>query len=74
MRYFHTLSQAEFHDPFLRNCLSTYASQVESEEYGRKILEDYATFHKVIGDYKNVVTNYFIFKKESWLPTMLHNL
>jgi hypothetical protein len=55
MRYFHTLSQAEFHNPFLCNCLSTYASQVGSEEYGRKILKHDAVCHKVIGDYKKML-------------------
>jgi hypothetical protein len=74
MRYFHTQSQAEFHDPFLRNCLYTYVSQVESEECAREILEDDAAFHKAVGNYKNVVTHFFAFKQESWVPTMLHNI
>jgi hypothetical protein len=37
-------------------------------------IEEDAAFHKAIGDCKNVVTNFFIFKKESWLPTHLHNV
>ena len=65
---------AEFHDPFLRKWLSTYVSQVESEECAREILEDDAAFHKAVGNYKNVVTHFFCFKQESWVPTMLHNI
>jgi hypothetical protein len=74
MRYFHTQSRAGCHDPFLCNCLYIYVSQSESEECAWKILKDDAVFHKAIGDYKNVVAHFFIFKKESWLPTLLHNL
>jgi hypothetical protein len=36
-------------------------------------LEDDAAFHKAVGDYKNVVAHFFSLKKESWLPTVLHN-
>jgi hypothetical protein len=37
-------------------------------------LEDDAAFYKSVGDYKNVVTHFFSYKKESWLPTVLHNV
>jgi hypothetical protein len=73
MRYFHTQSNAEFHDPFLCLLLYRYVRQIESEEEGTvEILEDDAAFHKAVGDYKNAVTHFFSFKKESWLPTVLH--
>jgi hypothetical protein len=72
--YFHTQSNAEFQDPFLQKVLYTHVYQAESEECAREILEDDAAFYKPVSNYKNVVTHFFAFKKESCLPTVLHNI
>ena len=83
VRVFHTLSLAEYHDPFLRRLLGKYVEKVEEPwlhlnlpgkpRYRTReaVLNDDKVYNAVMHDYKTVVTHFFAAKSEMWLSHFL---
>ena len=65
---FHTGSQAEFHDPFLRNLLSKYVQVISppGDTFAAEILEDDTKFAEAVQKYKNITTHFLESKMELW--------
>jgi hypothetical protein len=69
---FHTVSHAEFHDPFLRRLMAKYVSAVADDpDVGMAVLTDDSKYHRAIYDYKHVVTHFLAAKLETWIVTFL---
>lgn len=69
---FHTVSHAEYHEPFLRRVLAKYAASVEGRpEAADDILTDDRAFHRAAHNYKQVVTHFFTCKLETWIISFL---
>ena len=79
VRCFHTLSMAEYHDPFLRRVMGKYVAAVEgpwlhlnrpgNHRYRTRdeVLDNKVVYNAVMHDYKNVLTMFFAAKCEMWL-------
>ena len=69
---FHTVSHAEFHDPFLRHLMAKYVSPIVNDsDIGMAILTDDSKYHHAIYDYKHVVMHFLAAKLETWIMTFL---
>jgi hypothetical protein len=72
---FHTVSHAEFHDPFLCHLMAKYVSAVADDpDIGMAVLTDDSKYHHAIYDFKHVVTHFLVAKLEMWIVTFLSPL
>ena len=71
---FHTGSLAEFHDPFLRQLLASYASATRSAGFSQSVLDNDGVFHSFMNECKHIVTHYFVAKMEIWLDVFLSHV